>query len=105
MPENHPLDSRIEVLKEKMLSAPRFASIEQARIITRIYQENEELSVPKKRALSLKAALEELEIGVEPEEETGQKASATASCFPNRAAPGSTGNLKRCPPGPRTAFL
>lgn len=51
-----------------MLSAPRFASIEQARIITRIYQENEELSVPKKRALSLKAALEELEIGVEPEE-------------------------------------
>ncbi|TGY66630.1 formate C-acetyltransferase/glycerol dehydratase family glycyl radical enzyme [Dubosiella muris] len=68
MPENHPLDSRIEVLKEKMLSAPRFASIEQARIITRIYQENEELSVPKKRALSLKAALEELEIGVEPEE-------------------------------------
>ena len=68
MPENHPLDSRIEVLKEKMLSAPRFASIEQARIITRIYQENEELSVPKKRALSLMAALEELEIGVEPEE-------------------------------------
>ncbi|WP_290140417.1 formate C-acetyltransferase/glycerol dehydratase family glycyl radical enzyme [uncultured Dubosiella sp.] len=68
MPENHPLDSRIEVLKEKMLSAPRFASIEQARIITRVYQENEELSVPKKRALSLKAALEELEIGVEPEE-------------------------------------
>ena len=68
MPENHPLDPRIEVLKEKMLSAPRFASIEQARIITRIYQENEELSVPKKRALSLKAALEELEIGVEPEE-------------------------------------
>ncbi|WP_289197325.1 formate C-acetyltransferase/glycerol dehydratase family glycyl radical enzyme [uncultured Dubosiella sp.] len=68
MPENHPLDSRIEVLKEKMLSAPRFASIEQARIITRIYQENEELSVPKKRALSLKDALEELEIGVEPEE-------------------------------------
>ena len=68
MPENHPLDSRIEVLKEKMLSAPRFASIEQACIITRIYQENEDLSVPKKRALSLKAALEELEIGVEPEE-------------------------------------
>ena len=68
MPENHPLDPRIEVLKEKMLSAPRFASIEQACIITRIYQENEDLSVPKKRALSLKAALEELEIGVEPEE-------------------------------------
>ncbi|WP_294581654.1 formate C-acetyltransferase/glycerol dehydratase family glycyl radical enzyme [uncultured Thomasclavelia sp.] len=59
---------RIEVLKNKMLDAPRYASIEQARIITRIYQENETLSIPKKRALSLKAALEELEISVEPEE-------------------------------------
>lgn len=59
---------RIDILKEKMLDAPRYASIEQARIITRVYQENETLSVPKKRALSLKATLEELEIGVEPEE-------------------------------------
>ena len=59
---------RIHVLKEKMLNSPRYASIEQARIITRIYQENETLSIDKKRALSLKAALEELEIGVEKEE-------------------------------------
>ena len=59
---------RIDILKEKMLDAPRYASIEQARIITRVYKENEELSTPKKRALSLKAALEELEIGVEKEE-------------------------------------
>ena len=59
---------RISILKEKMLDAPRYASIEQARIITRVYQENEDLSIPKKRALSLKAALEELEIGVEAEE-------------------------------------
>lgn len=59
---------RISVLKEKMLDEPRYASIEQARIITRIYQDNEELSIPKKRALSLKAALEKLEIGVEKEE-------------------------------------
>ena len=54
---------RIQTLKDKMLSSPRYASIEQARIITRVYQENEELSVPLKRALSLKAALEEIEIG------------------------------------------
>lgn len=60
--------SRITLLKEKMLNEPRYVSIEQARIITRIYQENESLSIPKKRALSLKAALEELEIGVEKEE-------------------------------------
>ena len=59
---------RINVLKEKMLSDSRFASIEQARIITRVYQENENLSIAKKRALSLKAALEELEIAVEKEE-------------------------------------
>ena len=59
---------RIETLKEKMISEPRYASIEQARIITRVYKENEELSTPLKRALSLKAALEEMEISVEPEE-------------------------------------
>ena len=59
---------RITLLKEKMLNEPRYVSIEQARIITRIYQENESLSIPKKRELSLKAALEELEIGVEKEE-------------------------------------
>ena len=59
---------RISDLKEKMLSSKRYASIEQARIITRVYQENEKLSIPKKRALSLKAALEELEISVEDEE-------------------------------------
>ena len=59
---------RIEELKNKTLNAPRYASIEQARIITRVYQDNEDLSIPKKRALSLKASLEELEIGVEKEE-------------------------------------
>ena len=59
---------RIDILKDKILKAPRYASIEQARIITRVYQENEELSIPKKRALSLKTALEELEISVEKEE-------------------------------------
>lgn len=59
---------RIDILKEKMLSKPRYVSIEQARIITKVYQENEDLSVPKKRALSLKAALEQLEIDVEKEE-------------------------------------
>ena len=55
---------RISILKEKMLHEPRYASIEQARIITSIYQENENLSIPKKRALALKASLENLEISV-----------------------------------------
>ena len=66
--ENLIQTGRIDILKDKMLKAPRYASIEQARIITRVYQENEELSIPKKRALSLKTALEELEISVEKEE-------------------------------------
>ena len=60
--------NRITILKEKMLDEKRYASIEQAHIITRIYKENETLSVPMKRALSLKATLEEIEIGVEKEE-------------------------------------
>lgn len=59
---------RIQALKEKMLAAPRFVSIEQARIITRVYQENEGLSQARKRALSLKAALEEMKIAVDPQE-------------------------------------
>lgn len=59
---------RIETLKKKMLDEERFASIEQAKIITRVYQENENLSTPLKRALALKTCLEELEISVEPEE-------------------------------------
>ncbi|MEY8257506.1 formate C-acetyltransferase/glycerol dehydratase family glycyl radical enzyme [Erysipelotrichaceae bacterium 66-17] len=68
MLKTHPMDPRIAVLKDKMLSGDRYASIEQARIITDTYKKHEDLSVPKKRALSLKAALEQMEIGVEPEE-------------------------------------
>lgn len=59
---------RIDILKDKMLAEPRYASIEQARIITRVYKENEDKSTVLKRALSLTAALEELEIAVQPEE-------------------------------------
>lgn len=59
---------RIDILKDKMLSEPRYASIEQARIITRVYKENEDKSIPYKRAFSLKTCLEEMEISIEPEE-------------------------------------
>ena len=38
--------NRISILKDKMLSQPRFVSIEQALIITRTYQENEDKSIP-----------------------------------------------------------
>lgn len=68
MGQTHTINPKIELLKEKMLASPRYASIEQARIITRIYKENEQVSIPLKRAMALKAALEEMEIGIEREE-------------------------------------
>ncbi len=62
------LTDRVEKLKELMLSEPRYASIEQAAIITRTYQANEGKPRIIQRALALKAALEQLEISVHPEE-------------------------------------
>lgn len=51
-----------------MLSEPRYASIEQALIITDIYKKNEGQPRIIQRAKSLKAALEQIEISAEPEE-------------------------------------
>lgn len=62
------MSSRIRQLREEMLSEPRYASIEQARIITKTYKANEGKSRILQRALALKAALEEMEIRVEPGE-------------------------------------
>ncbi len=59
---------RILSLKNKTLSADRYLSIEQAKIITRIYQENEDKPVTLKRALSLAAALDEISLTIDPEE-------------------------------------
>ncbi|NTW71364.1 MAG: formate C-acetyltransferase/glycerol dehydratase family glycyl radical enzyme [Eubacteriaceae bacterium] len=62
------LTNRVSTLKNKMLEEERYLSIEQAQIITQIYKENEEKSVALKRALSLKATLENLEIDIQNEE-------------------------------------
>lgn len=62
------MENRIQILKDKMLSQPRYVSIEQALIITRTYKEHEGESAQMKRAYALYNALNELEIGVEPEE-------------------------------------
>lgn len=59
---------RITYLKDKILSEPRYASIEQALIITDTYQKNEDQPRILQRALALKAALEQITISVEPEE-------------------------------------
>lgn len=62
------MTQRICFLKEKMLSEPRYASIEQAKIITETYKANEEKPRIIQRALSLKTALEQMKICAEPEE-------------------------------------
>lgn len=66
--KNLQMTNRITVLKEKMLSEPRYASIEQALIITETYKYNEEKPRIIQRALALKNALTDLKINVEPEE-------------------------------------
>ncbi|UYZ35363.1 formate C-acetyltransferase/glycerol dehydratase family glycyl radical enzyme [Clostridium beijerinckii] len=62
------MSRRIKNLKKKMLSEKRYASIEQALIITETYKENEDKPVIIKRALALKNSLSKLEIGVDDEE-------------------------------------
>ncbi|MCD8018991.1 MAG: formate C-acetyltransferase/glycerol dehydratase family glycyl radical enzyme [Clostridiales bacterium] len=51
-----------------MLTQPRYASIEQARIITDSYRIHEGETKMKQRAYALQAALEQIAIAIEPEE-------------------------------------
>ncbi len=63
-----PCSQRIVQLKEEMLEEPRFASIEQACIVTKSYKETEGEPRCIQRAKALKAALLEIAIRIEPEE-------------------------------------
>ncbi|MDE7245834.1 MAG: formate C-acetyltransferase/glycerol dehydratase family glycyl radical enzyme [Oscillospiraceae bacterium] len=63
-----PCPERIRLLKENMVSEPRYATIEQASIVTRSYQASEGQPRCIRRALALKAALEEIRIRIDPEE-------------------------------------
>mgnify|MGYP000882035593 FL=1 len=62
------MTNRVMKLKEQMLSEPRYASIEQAKIITDTYKANEDKPRIIQRALSLKAALTQLDISIQPDE-------------------------------------
>lgn len=62
------ITTRILSLKEKTMNTDRYASIEQAKIITDCYKEHAGKSKIMQRAFSLKAALENLEITVDQEE-------------------------------------
>ena len=55
-----PMSERIAVLKKEMLDEPRYATIEQARIITKSYRQTEGQPRCIQRAKALKAALEEM---------------------------------------------
>lgn len=66
--QNLIMTDRICRLKEMVVSRPRYASIEQARIITDTYRLNENKPRILQRALALKAALDRLEISAQPEE-------------------------------------
>ena len=59
---------RINNLKERMLNEPRYASIEQAKIITDSYRVHEGENRILQRAYSLAASLRNMEIRIEPEE-------------------------------------
>jgi formate C-acetyltransferase len=59
---------RIRSLKDRMLDEPRYLSIEQALIITDVYQAHEGESAAVKRALSLAEAMRRIEIHVDPDE-------------------------------------
>jgi len=62
------MTERIKALKARTLAAPRYLSLEQAKIITRVYQESPDLAVNLKRARALACALDEMPIAIDPEE-------------------------------------
>jgi formate C-acetyltransferase len=66
--QNLKATNRIIALKNKTLSAVRYLSIEQARIITIVYQQNEGQPVILKRAEALAHALNEIPVAIDPEE-------------------------------------
>ena len=61
-------DRSILRLRSKTLSAKRYLSVEQARIITKAYQENNDTSIILKRSFSLARALSEIKIVIDPQE-------------------------------------
>ena len=63
-----PMPERIGRLRDAMLAEPRFVSIEQARIVTRVYQEHAGEPRILVRAQALAAALREMAIRVTPGE-------------------------------------
>lgn len=66
--QNIETTDRILSLKDKTLSAARYLSIEQAKIITSVYCENENLPIILKRSKALAQSLLEMPISIDPQE-------------------------------------
>jgi formate C-acetyltransferase len=62
------LSERISSLREKTLSAIRYLSVEQARIVTEVYRWNEHLPKALKRSKALAQTLFDIPIMIDPEE-------------------------------------
>lgn len=60
--------ARIAGLRDRMLSEPRYLSLEQALLVTDVYERLEGASVPRKRAESLAAAMRQISIHIDPAE-------------------------------------
>ena len=56
---------RVKQLKKSMIEEQRYVSVEQARIITRVYKQNEGKSITVKRALGLYESLRQIEIRID----------------------------------------
>ncbi|HUX57656.1 MAG TPA: formate C-acetyltransferase/glycerol dehydratase family glycyl radical enzyme [Bacteroidales bacterium] len=61
-------DRSILKLRSKTLSAKRYFSVDQAKIITRVYKENKNATVILKRSLALARSLSEIPIAIDPQE-------------------------------------
>jgi formate C-acetyltransferase len=82
------MNSRLERLKDEILSAEPRLCVERARVYTRIYRENEQLPIVRRRALALRRTLEETSIYIgDGELVVGNTASRarSAAIFPEYA--------------------
>jgi pyruvate-formate lyase len=104
---NIPVSDRIRILREKTMSGERFLSLEQARIITRVYRENEGLPVCIKRAVSLAHALREMTITIDPYELiVGNRTPGIRSgvVFPEAGISWLSGEIETLPERPQDSF-
>ena len=62
------VSARISSLRHKTLNAERYLSVEQAKIITGVYRENENMPVILKRAHAFSRSLLEMPVTIDPEE-------------------------------------